>query len=414
MGRARFGFLTLACLAFCLGGPRSVVAADWAMLDPWQETVAREQFQKSLDDVYCPSGALTNYLEFTNSAVRVFSTTNHQGAPLYELQFGNGRRTHWVAPAFKTIHDVHQLHNPTNAPLRGLRIVLDPGHIGGEWARMEERFFQLNKHDRPVQEAVLNLRVARLLKPQLEAAGATVLLTKNDFQPVTSSRPDDFYVEARQTVMQNREFDSWPELDREAGIADAICKRQELLFYRSAEIAARARLVNEKLKPDLTVCIHFNAVDWNEHFDLVDDNRLVVFVHGNYLPNEVADDDQKLRLFRKVLEGSHTVELAAAESVAQALGEATKLPAVDYGKGPGAIRCGANPFVYARNLAANRLVDGPVIFLEPYYQNNRIVYQRIQQGDYEGTSEIEGHPYPSIFKEYADAVAKGLIGFYSL
>jgi len=409
MGRTRFGFLTLACLtlAFRCG------AADWTVLDPWQETVTREQFQKLVDEVYCPSGALTNYLEFTNSAVRVFSTADHQGAPLYELKFGDGNRAHWVKPAFKTLDDVHQLHNPTNAPLRDIRIVLDPGHIGGEWARMEERFFQLNKHDRPVQEAVLTLMVARLLKPQLEAAGATVLLTKNDFQPVTESRPDDFFTEARLSVLQSGGFDGWPELDREAGIADAIRKRQEELFYRSAEIAARAKLVNEKLKPDLTVCIHVNAVGWNDHYELVDDDRLVVFVHGCYLPNEVADDDQKLRLFRKLLEGSHPVELAAAESVAQTLAEATKLPAVEYGKGSGAIRCGSNSFVYARNLAANRLVDGPVIFLEPYYQNNRLVYQRIQLGDYEGTREIQGHPYPSLFREYADAVAKGLIGFYS-
>ncbi len=383
------------------------------MLDPWQQTVTREQFQKLLDEVYCPSGALTNYLEFTNSAVRVFSTADHQGAPLYELKFAGTGTVQHAMVAFKNLDEVHQLHNPTNAPLRGIRIVLDPGHIGGEWARMEERFFQLNKHDRPVQEAVLTLMVARLLKPQLEAAGATVLLTKNDFQPVTDKRPEDFHTEAQQTVMQSREFDGWPELDREAGIPDAIRKRQEQLFYRSAEIAARAKLVNEKLKPDITVCIHVNAVDWNDHYELVDDDRLVVFVHGNYLPNEVADDDQKLRLFQKLLEGSHTVELAAAESVAQTLAEATKLPAVDYGKGSGAIRCGTNSFVYARNLAANRLVDGPVIFLEPYYQNNRLVYQRIQLGDYEGTREIEGRSYPSLFREYADAVAKGLINFYS-
>jgi hypothetical protein len=67
--------------------------------------------------------------------------------------------------------------------------------------------------------------------------------------------------------------------------------------------------------------------------------------------------------------------------------------------------------VYARNLAANRLINGPVVFLEPYYQNNRIVYQRIQLGDYEGTREIEKKSYRSIYREYADAVAEGLRGF---
>jgi hypothetical protein len=64
--------------------------------------------------------------------------------------------------------------------------------------------------------------------------------------------------------------------------------------------------------------------------------------------------------------------------------------------------------VFARNLAANRLVNGPVVFLEPYYQNNRLVYQRIQLGDYEGLRDVNGTPMKSIFREYADAVAEGL------
>jgi hypothetical protein len=40
--------------------------------------------------------------------------------------------------------------------------------------------------------------------------------------------------------------------------------------------------------------------------------------------------------------------------------------------------------------------------------NNRLVYQRLQLGDYEGEREIEGKRYQSIFREYADAIAEGL------
>jgi len=180
------------------------------------------------------------------------------------------------------------------------------------------------------------------------------------------------------------------------------------MFYRNAEIAARAKLVNETLRPDLTICLHFNAVEWNEHNDLVDDNRLVVFVHGDYLPGEVADDAQKLRLFYKLLSRSLAVERPVAESLATALAQATKLPAAEYGAGSPAVRVGTNAYVYARNLAANRLMDSPVIFLEPYYMNNRIVYQRLQLGDYDGEQVVDGKSYRSIFREYADAVLAGL------
>ena len=379
--------LYLMATQACLAG----ATADWSALECRQQTISRTEFETLLTNVYCPSGALTNYLTFSTNSVTIFSTPDKTNS-LFTLRF---------APS--TIN-----HKPS--PIR--RIALDPGHIGGEWARMEERFFVRGK-DRPIQEAVLNLTVARLLKTRLEAAGAEVFLTKDNFEPVTDKRPDDFRVQAEQEIAALTRFDALPALDREANVADAIRKRAEMLFYRSSEIDARARLLNEKIKPDITLCIHFNAVEWDECQSLVDDNRLVVFVHGDYLASELKDDDQKLRLFSKLLEGSHSVELAAADAIAAALAVATKLPPVDYGPSSGAIRVGDNPYVFARNLAANRLVNGPVVYLEPYYMNNRLVYQRLQLGDYEGTREIEGQQYRSIFREYADAVADGLTSFLS-
>jgi len=369
-----------------------VFAADWSALARYQETISRAEFGTLLRHVYCPSDALTNYLTYGTNCVAVFSTVDKTNPPIFTLRFAS------APPALR----------PSRDALR--RIALDPGHIGGEWARMEERYF-VRGTDRPVQEAVLNLTVARLLKARLEKAGAEVFLTKDDLAPVTEKRPKDFRAQAAQQIALLTRFESFPILDREAAVADAIRKQAELLFYRGAEIAARARILNEKIRPDITLCIHFNAVEWDECQSLVDDNRLVVFIHGDYLESELADDDQKLRLFSKLLERSHPVELAAANAVASALASATKLPPVEYGPNSGAIRVGENPYIYVRNLAANRLVNGPVVYLEPYYMNNRIVYQRIQGGDYEGEREIEGHRYQSIFREYADAVAGGLAQF---
>lgn len=384
MGRLRV--IALTGISLCS------VAADWSALDRYQQTITRDKFNQLLTQVYCPSGAFTNYLTFTTTSVTVFSTPARTNPALFTLRFASAEK-----------------RAPLPTP-RFTRIVLDPGHIGGEWARVEERFF-VRGTDRPVQEAVLNLAVAQLIKPQLETAGAIVLLTKDNFEPVTDKRPDDFRAQAEHDVAKLVRLDAYPPLEREAARADAIRKRAETLFYRSAEIAARARRVNEELKPDITLCIHFNAVDWNERFELVDDNRLVVFVHGNYLPSELEDDEQKFRLMSKLLARSHDQELAVAEALASTLAKATGLPPVEYAPGGAAVRVGANRYVYARNLAANRLIDGPVVFLEPYYQNNRIVYERIQLGNYEGTREIERKPYRSIYREYADAVAEGLRGF---
>jgi N-acetylmuramoyl-L-alanine amidase len=380
----------LLCLIVALAR-LPVFAADWSTLEHHQ-VITRTEFDKLVASVYCPSGALTNYLTYGTNSVAIYSTPAKTDPPLFVLQFASTPSSFMPhSPFFK-------------------RVALDPGHIGGEWARMEERFFVRGK-DRPVQEAMLNLAVARLLKARLEAAGAEVFLTKDTFQPVTNKRPADFRIQAEQEIAALIRFDALPALDREANVADAIRKRAEILFYRSSEIDARARLLNDKIKPDITLCIHFNAIEWDECQSLVNDNRLVVFVHGDYLASELKDDDQKWRLLSKLLEGSHSIELSVADAIATALAVATKLAPVDYGPSSGAIRVGQNPYVFARNLAANRLVDGPVVYLEPYYMNNRLVYQRLQLGDYENTREIEGQQYRSIFREYADAVADALIQF---
>jgi len=68
------------------------------------------------------------------------------------------------------------------------------------------------------------------------------------------------------------------------------------------KIAARASLLNEKIKPDLTICLHFNAVEWDDCQSSSMTTGSSFFVHGNYLASELKDDEQKLRLFSKLLE----------------------------------------------------------------------------------------------------------------
>src|SRR3984957_17265684 len=214
MGRTRL-------LAVCVVTVWSTAirAADWSVLEPHQQTISRTEFETLLATVYCPSGAFTNYLTFTTNAVTVFSTTEKTNPPLFVLRFTSSTSS------------------SNSHPLSLKRIALDPGHIGGAWARMEERFFERGK-DRPVQEAELNLMVARLLKTRLEAMGAQVFLTKNNFEPVTDKRPGDFQAQAEEEIKASIRFDTFPPLEREAGFADAFRKRAEVLFYRSSEIAA--------------------------------------------------------------------------------------------------------------------------------------------------------------------------------
>ena len=45
--------------------------------------------------------------------------------------------------------------------------------------------------------------------------------------------------------------------------------------------------------------------------------------------------------------------------------------------------------------------------------NSRFVFARIQAGDYEGKRDFGGVMRKSIYREYADAVAEGILEYYS-
>jgi hypothetical protein len=173
-------------------------------------------------------------------------------------------------------------------------------------------------------------------------------------------------------------------------------------------------LVNTKLQPDLVVCLHFNAEGWGDPLrpDFVPRNHLHVIINGCYSASELRFDDQRFEMLTKLLSRSYPEELAVSEQVAGALATATKLPPYRYTAG-NAIRAGASPYLWARNLLANRLYHAPVVFLEPYVMNSEIVWARVQAGDYDGEFMIGGEMRRSIFREYADAVAEGLRAYYA-
>ena len=100
--------------------------------------------------------------------------------------------------------------------------------------------------------------------------------------------------------------------------------------------------------------------------------------------------------------------------VASVFAERTGLPPYSYDpNSPRAKNVGGNPYLWARNLLANRSYTCPVLFFEPWVMNNREVYARIQEGDYEGTRLVHGRMLPSIMREYAEAVAAGIEAYYS-
>ena len=388
---------------------------DWRQLDPYQETITHDDFATLLEKLYAPHGGWNPWIRLDPDAA-VLRKSNVPLDDLYTLRFApDAAHAKPLPPAYwKPRADLPPADPPPGQPLTGVRIALDPGHLGGRWARLEERWFQIGDTP-PVMEGEMTLQVARRLADRLRALGAARAdLVRDGDEPSTAQRPADLTGDARRLLADGGITEPRASYD---GPADpqrqlSVPWMSEMLFTR-ADIRARGRKVNDTLRPDLVVCLHFNAEAWGDPARpaLVARNHLHLLVNGCYGPEEIAKDDVRFEMLTKLLDRSGREELPIAESVAAALAAATGLPPYEY-TGPNALHVGGSPYVWARNLLANRLYECPVVYAEPYVMNSPEVFARVQAGDYEGTRDFAGVPRKSIFREYADAVAEGLATYY--
>jgi N-acetylmuramoyl-L-alanine amidase len=365
---------------------------DWQSLAPFQRTITRADFERLLTTVFTVGENWKNYILLTETNA-VIKTTD---GGIFILQFADE-----PTPFPKNWKATSELPAaPADKPLQDLHIAIDPGHIGGEWAKMEERWF-IHDGGTPVTEGDMTLAVAKLLKPKLEALGARVSLVRDKPEPVTAVRPDALMQDAEATTASQE-----PE---------SISRLAQRLFYRTAEIHARAEIVNNEIKPDIVLCLHFNAEAWGDPNapTLIPRTHLHLILNGAYNSEEVALADQRFTMIKKLLSHTHEEEAFVGSTIADTYAEISQLPPYVYPPGGSVLSVGGHPFLWARNLLANRLYDCPVIYMEPYVMNSSQDYARIQAGDYDGVKEIEGQLRPSIFREYADALAEGLRRHYS-
>lgn len=384
---------------------------DWPALEKFQETMTHDEFTGVLQNVYCTRGVSADFVQTEADIARFLIDREEQ--KWFTLRFApNEESRKPFAPSWKRAASLPAARK--GRELAGLKIALDPGHIGGPWARMEERWFQVGD-SKPIQEGDMTLRVAKLIAPKLRKLGATVSLVRAKNAPVTTKRADDLREVAKKILLRAGEAEPREDF---AGPDDpekehSIRWQSELLFYRNSEIRQRAKIVNTEIKPDVVLCLHFNAESWDDPTKprLVDRNHLHLLVNGSYLPPELEFDDVRFEMLRRLLSRTHEEEFPLAEKSALAMARRTQLPPYEYTT-ENVTKMGGTGYVYARNLIATRLYRCPVVYFEPYVMNSDEVFWRVQEGDYEGIHFVNGTDRRSIYREYANGVVDGLVDYY--
>lgn len=405
-----FAFASSASAADHLSNPLAD-PPKWKLLEKYQRTITRAEFERLLREVYATHGISEELIRIDRDFACILM--DHDAQTWFTLRFAKDERRR--QPALHTWRTAQTLPRKKQKEiLAGLKIALDPGHIGGDWAKMEERWFKLGEAP-PVEEGEMTLRVARLLAPKLRELGARVSFVRDKTEPVTPFRPSDFASAARAVLQAGgtenprEDFDGPDDPLKE----QTVRWQSEILFYRGSEIRQRARLVNSRLLPDLVLCLHFNAEAWGDEHNpaFIDRNHLHLLVNGSYLESELKFDDERFEMVRRLLSRTYDEEIKIADTAAMAMAKKTGLPPYQYTT-DNVAKVGLSGYVYARNLVATRLYQCPVVYFEPYVMNNGEVFARVQAGDYEGTRLINGVERPSIYREYVEGVVEGLVEYY--
>ena len=375
------------------------VSPDWSVLQNYQRTITKDIFITRLNAVYSQDNAWHSVIKIHKD----FADVRSQGKQSIRLYFAKKDQYHPPPRYWRSARELPATADFSGKPLSGLRIAIDPGHIGGQWSRMEERWY-IGNGGHEVKEGELTLATAMILEQKLQSLGAKVWLLRDKPEPVTKLRPSDFKPLAIQVLKSRGKEPKGSALRRES----------ESLFYRAHEIRQRAQIINTKIKPDITLCLHLNAESWGnpERPTMVPRNHFHLLINGTYSAGELRLEDNRFHLLKRLLQRTHDEELALNLRVATAMAKATGLPPYQYTTNNAKIAVTGNPYIYTRNLLANRIYHCPVVFLEPYVMNNPAVYQRIAMGDYDGEREIAGTMRKSLIREYADGVTEGLRLYY--
>lgn len=373
----------------------------WKSLEKYQNTITRDEFERLLKGVYATHGVGEELIRIDSQAACILMDRDAQS--WFTLRFAKQEPPGKPVPRRRK-----------GGALAGLKIALDPGHIGGQWARMEERWFKTGDAP-PVEEGEMTLRVAKMLAAKLRELGARVSFVRDKTEPVTPYRPNDFKETAREILRAGGNQNPREEPDGpDDPLKDQTVRWQsEILFYRNSEIRHRAKLVNAKLRPDLVLCLHFNAEAWGDERNpvLSEKNHLHLLVNGSYLAPELESDDMRFEMLQRLLSRYYEREIAIADTVSATMATETGLPPYQYTT-DNVTKIGTSGYVYARNLIATRLYRCPVVYFEPYVMNSQDVVARVKAGDYEGMRTVNGVERPSIYREYVDSVVKGLLEYY--
>ncbi|MFN8370556.1 MAG: hypothetical protein U0T83_08040, partial [Bacteriovoracaceae bacterium] len=270
-------------------------------LDPYVKIIQR------LDKFYLQLVENRNLIEIP------FSGSNSELGPILD-QFYRDRR------------DLLNDNYDPSRPLAGIKIAIDPGHIGGKWSDFEERHYVVKEPGTGKilgvnKEGDLSVRTALILNNFLKASGAQVFLSRTeggDFGhpfTLTSLYPESLTIinDLKKEVPFFRENES------------ILLRNQLLLFFSKRRFIFedwrfRTEAMNS-FRPDLMIYIHYNAGGSSP-----DRQPIMSFVKGHVEKVRVDNPYYRFRLVQDILRGDMFDGAALAYAAMLEMNKSMQLP----------------------------------------------------------------------------------------
>ncbi len=368
------------------------MAKDYHDFDTYQNRFDRSYVEHKIRKYLQKDSEIENYFTITEKGFFLYSSPlkKTRNEPEYVLTFTEKGEI---------------LHKEKKKSLVGAKIAIDPGHFGGEYAELEERFIDMKvyengKASHPVRfnEGTLTLLTALVLKDRLEKEGAVVFLTKDQIGK----------------GVYREDFFTWMQSHREFWNTSMTIPQIFRTFYNPLDLLARAERINQ-FRPDVTIIIHYNADDARDPATLrtgpSNENYNMVFIPGAFSKTELAKEENRYEFLRLLVTTDEENSERLSTLILREFVQVLDVPAVtQYNAAPYLHRVclKLNEGVYARNLCLTRMVHGPLCYGETLLQNNNKESLKLAKND----AEIRGISCPSRVIEVAEGYFLGIKKYF--
>jgi N-acetylmuramoyl-L-alanine amidase len=346
----------------------------------------------------------------------------------YQVKMG-GRNALEIRSARYRDNLLSAAKNSENRPLAGLRIALDPGHMGGDdWDERTGKYVQ-DKNGRKLSEGVLALQISLLLEKRLTDLGAEVKITRRSLAPVTQVPFDSFDLRER-ALMDLRESaqDSWfkallatgqpghklfQAFDNSSRVKSLFSESQRWdYFILGYDLDARVDLIND-FKPDLTLIIHLDAGNIPGNPTGVNPRAhdgTKVYVPGAFFSYEFTSRTDRKFFGRHLLDvtaWNDSVKLASsiAHHIHDGLG-------IGYDKTDPSNSLEIEPGVQVRNLRVQRqLTSQATAYVECLFYNDPNEFEALLNATHPMMIDGKSYPYSDRLMQLANALNDGVVAF---